>query len=249
MIPQPTLIHALAAACLLAVAHVAASRLRLLHVRPRSLWLSTGGGISVAYVFVHLLPELQEHQRVLAEVTAGWRGSLERHAYLVALIGLVTFHGLESQTLLDRRRRSRVLGDDDAGAATFWLSMASFAVYNALIGYLLVDQARKGASDVYVFSTAMGLHFLVNDIGLQDHHRERYRRFGRWVLAMAVLIGAAVGVALSLPASLVAVVVAFLSGGIVLNVLKEELPAERESRFAAFAGGAAAYSALLLTRA
>ena len=57
------------------------------------------------------------------------------------------------------------------------------------------------------------------------------------------------GAPLPVPASLVAVVVAFLSGGIVLNVLKEELPAERESRFAAFAGGAAAYSALLLTRA
>jgi hypothetical protein len=39
---------------------------------------------------------------------------------------------------------------------------------------------------------------------------------------------------------------AFLAGGVVLNVLKEELPEERESRFWAFALGAASYTALLL---
>ena len=40
---------------------------------------------------------------------------------------------------------------------------------------------------------------------------------------------------------------AFLAGGIVLNVLKEELPRERKSRFWAFALGTVAYAALLLT--
>ena len=44
----------------------------------------------------------------------------------------------------------------------------------------------------------------------------------------------------------VAVLIAFLAGGVVLNVLKEELPEERESRFWAFALGAALYAGLLL---
>lgn len=39
---------------------------------------------------------------------------------------------------------------------------------------------------------------------------------------------------------------AFLAGGMILNVLKEELPEERESRFTAFLSGAAGYAALLL---
>ncbi len=42
---------------------------------------------------------------------------------------------------------------------------------------------------------------------------------------------------------------AFLAGGVVLNVLKEELPEDRKSRFSAFAVGSAAYAALLLTTA
>lgn len=39
---------------------------------------------------------------------------------------------------------------------------------------------------------------------------------------------------------------AFLAGEVILNVLKEELPNERKSRFGAFALGTAAYAALLL---
>ena len=43
----------------------------------------------------------------------------------------------------------------------------------------------------------------------------------------------------------VAALTAFLGGGVVLNVLKEEVPSQRQSRFWAFAGGAAGYAALL----
>ena len=45
----------------------------------------------------------------------------------------------------------------------------------------------------------------------------------------------------------IAVLFGFLAGGVIMNVLKEELPEERESRFWAFALGAAAYAAILLT--
>ncbi len=38
---------------------------------------------------------------------------------------------------------------------------------------------------------------------------------------------------------------AFLAGGVVLNVLKEELPERRRSRFSAFVFGAAGYALLL----
>ena len=45
----------------------------------------------------------------------------------------------------------------------------------------------------------------------------------------------------------IAVLTAFLGGGVILNVLKEEVPSERQSRFWAFALGMAGYATLLLT--
>ena len=52
-----------------------------------------------------------------------------------------------------------------------------------------------------------------------------------------------------LSALLLSALFAFLAGGIILNVLKEELPEDRQSRFSAFALGAIAYAAVLLLTA
>jgi len=34
----------------------------------------------------------------------------------------------------------------------------------------------------------MALHFVVNDNGLREHHREVYDRIGRWILAAAIIL-------------------------------------------------------------
>jgi hypothetical protein len=50
------------AALLLSLVQVVTPSQRFLEGTPRSVWLSVAGGVSVAYVFVHLFPELAEAQ-------------------------------------------------------------------------------------------------------------------------------------------------------------------------------------------
>ena len=88
----------------------------------------------------------------------------------------------------------------------------------------------------------MALHFVVNDHGLREQHKNSYLRTGRWVLAGAIFLGWVVGLLSEIPEVGIAVLTAFLAGGVVLNVLKEELPEERESRFWASALGGAFYA-------
>jgi hypothetical protein len=59
-------------------------------------------------------------------------------------------------------------------------------------------------------------------------------------------LGWAIGLFLEISEAALAVLFGFLAGGVVMNVLKEELPEERESSFWAFALGAAAYAVVLL---
>ncbi len=59
-------------------------------------------------------------------------------------------------------------------------------------------------------------------------------------------MGWAAGAATTVSAAAVDALFAFLAGGVVLNVLKEELPEERRSRFWPFAAGTAGYAVLLL---
>lgn len=233
------------ALAVLVIVHLVAGKLRFLNVVPRSRWLSVGGGISVAYAFVLLLPELSEHQRVLEEASGGALAFLEHHAYLVALSGLAVFYGIE-RTVKRSRRQSH--GKEDVpSSGVFWLSVSAFAIYNALIGYLLLRGNRTGFVDLAFFTLAMAVHFIVNDYGLHQHHKHLYAHEGRWALSAGILIGGLAGTAFFIPESAIALIVAFLTGGIILNVLKEELPEDRESRFSAFALGAFGYAALLLT--
>jgi hypothetical protein len=59
--------------------HLYANRMRFLDVLPRSRWLSAAGGISVAYVLVHLLPNLAEEQETIREAAGEGFSFLEYH--------------------------------------------------------------------------------------------------------------------------------------------------------------------------
>jgi hypothetical protein len=230
----------------LAAIHLYSGRMRFLDVLPRSRWLSVAGGISVAYVFVHLLPDLAEEQETIREAAGEGFNFLEYHVYLVALIGLAAFYGLERSAKTSRRRK-RTAGDEDSTeAGVFWVHAASFTVYNALIGYLLLHREEPGVWSLILFAFAMGVHFVVNDYGLRRDHKGTYDRIGRWVLAAGILAGWVVGLFFEVSEAAIAVLFGFLAGGVIMNVLKEELPEDHESRFWAFALGAAAYAVVLL---
>lgn len=237
MTPDPEI---LAAGAVLAVTHLLAGKLRFVQWIPRSRWLSVSSGISVAYVFVHLLPALERHQRRIgAEIAFG-----DRHAYLAALAGLAVFYGLELLAVSSRRSRRRKESKDVAERHVFVLHMAVFALYNAVVAEVLVNWDDSGP--LLLFTFALAVHFVVVDYGLRDHHKQDYDRVGRYVLAGTFAAGFGGALLVEPPDAALAVMSAFLVGGIVLNVLKEEIPAERESKFLAFAGGLVGYAALLL---
>ncbi|SFQ15937.1 hypothetical protein SAMN04488047_14130 [Tranquillimonas alkanivorans] len=154
MTGDTSLILTVGVAVLLAAVHVFSPHLRFLDRRPRSIWLSIAGGVSVAYVFVHLLPELAHLQREHGEAAP-----IEGLLYLFALVGLVVFYGLERMAKAMAGGRTRA-----SPPGAFWLHLGSFALYNVLIGYLLDEQAREeGTAGMILYGVAMGLHFVVND--------------------------------------------------------------------------------------
>ncbi|OXT02625.1 hypothetical protein B7H23_06980 [Notoacmeibacter marinus] len=229
-----------------ALTHLFIGRLRFLASVPRSRWLSAAGGVAVAYVFLHILPELAEHQAVFAEALQTGVAGADMGIYILALAGLVVFYGLERAAKLSLGRARQDRRSDAVGADIFWLHIASFTLYNVLIGYLLFHREEPGVRSLIFYGVAMALHFVTNDFGLREDHKDRYDRIGRWCLAAAVIVGFGLGATVTIPEVGIGFLFAFLAGGVVLNVLKEELPEERESRFLPFILGTAGYSALML---
>ncbi|MFD1864859.1 hypothetical protein [Planococcus chinensis] len=230
----------------LVLLHVFSKRMTFLKTVPRSRLLSAAGGISVAYVFLHLLPELgvfQENLRGEIE-NSGW-SFLESHIYVVAMIGLILFYGLE-QMVKSSKRRHKGHRPDEPRDGVFWVHIGSFTLYNALIGYLLVREEYESEWGMVLFFIAMGVHFITNDKGLRETHKEDYDKYGRWLLAAAILIGWGIGVIAEVSELAISILTALLAGGVILNVLKEELPEERESSFGSFCMGVVGYSVILL---
>ncbi|HTF85523.1 MAG TPA: hypothetical protein VL987_13150 [Cellvibrio sp.] len=215
---------------------------------PRSKWLSFAGGVAVSYVFMHIFPELAAAQTTIneSEPIFAW---MEHHAYLVSLVGLIIFYGLERLVKSSRRDATRAFqtpSETQASRGVFWLHIGSFIIYNALIGYLLVHREEQEAWAMSFFAVAMGLHFVVNDFALRQDHKNTYHDLGRWLLTAAIVLGWVMGLMVKLPEPLIAVIFAFVAGGVVLNVLKEELPEENKSSFIAFGCGASSYAVLML---
>ena len=205
------------------------------------------GGISIAYVFVHILPDLAHHQEVFATHAGPFSFSTSgRGVYFAALVGLATFYGLELWARSSARRRARRDGVRRPSSHTFWLQLAFYATFNVIIGYLLLDRDETGLLNLLTYVFAMAMHFVVADQGLREQFYPAYDAIGRWILAAAPILGWVIGVFINIPPLAISALFAFLAGAIVLNVLKHELPEERHSHFFAFALGTALYAALLL---
>ena len=125
------------AALVLALTHLLAGKLKFSFM-PRNMWLSFAGGLSVAYVFIHLLPELADGQELLLEKGLEF---FKHNIYLVALFGLTLFYEPEKaarQSSLSARdsKREEMSGKTNS----FWLHLSFFTLYHAIIGYLLVHR-------------------------------------------------------------------------------------------------------------
>ncbi|MFC6992616.1 hypothetical protein ACFQH3_13205 [Haladaptatus sp. GCM10025707] len=174
----------------------------------------------------------------------------EQELFLVGLLGFTVFYGLERWA---RRARTQAIEHtihrnvhSRTPPRVFWVHIGSFTVYNLLIGYLLFHREETGFVNLVLYFIAMALHLVVNDVGLRELHERAYDHIGKWLVATGVIVGGVIGALSAVPSILVSLLLAFIAGGVILNVIKEELPDERQSRFWAFAVGAGLYTALMI---
>lgn len=237
------LIGSLVIALVLAGLHLAAPRIRKLPFVPESVTGSFAGGLAVAYVFLHLLPEIAEGNEAIGELledTIEVTPLFDLGIFVVALTGFTVFYGLD-RLATSRRAKRR----SDSGGV-YWVHLGAFAFYNALITYTMALRLETGLLFAILFTIAMGLHFVLTDRHLEEHYPHRFAASGRVVLAGALLVGWLLS-ALFAPTStvVVAILTALLGGSVLLNVFKEELPSNRGSSFPWFLAGMVLYSVLL----
>ncbi|MGA7291774.1 MAG: hypothetical protein WBW53_07770 [Terriglobales bacterium] len=231
--------YTLAAAALLAGVCVFGGRLRGRSHHRR--WISIAAGVSVATIFVDLLPTISEKQATFsANAPAGAALFQEQAVYLFAMLGFVLFYGLEYMVV------SSPSGERKHPLVAFSLRIAAFALYSSFIAYLLVDSPWTGVQSLFLYSLAMAFHLLLVDHSLAEQGHQLYESRGRWILALAVMAGWSVGMIASIPELWLARITGFVCGGVIMNSLVVELPEGRGGRFGYFVLSAAIYAFVLI---
>jgi len=232
-----------AAALLFAVTFLAGGRFHPLQplLRGKRTALSFGAGMAAAYVFVHLMPELHAARAAFAEsvdIELRFEGMA---IYYLALVGFLAFYGLDVI-------RGALHASEDPAHETlaFRLHVGGFAAYVMLMAYLLVHNLESSRISTFLYALPIMLHFLSVDHSLQEYHGAIYERVGRPMLAAASIAGWGIGLLIALPAYVLALLVAFISGAIIMNNTVMEMPSERDGRFVPFMVGGLVYGLILL---
>ena len=231
---------AAALAIALSAAHLFAYRVSLLSTKTQNVLASVGGGAAIAYVFVHLLPELAIGGRELTELDIAQftpTPVTEAGLFLVAMIGLVTFFVLDVRT--DQGRAST--------ATSFRIHTLAFAAISAIYAYTLPSLVTTGVDYAVLFTVVIAAHLLLADRALARAHPQQFQHQTRWVGIAAVAVGFLVAYLLP-PASeyLLAITTAFLGGTLLMTTFREELPSASRARLPWFLLGLSTMTVLLI---
>jgi hypothetical protein len=201
---------------------------------------SFAGGVAIAYVFVHLMPELADGEEAFNR--AGLAEALpdlfvQSALFFVALIGLVTFY------FLDAKAESKPNGSKQL----YRIHLGMIALLSLIFAYTNFDRIEIGADFAVLFAAVMSLHFILTDRGLTRAHPNHFRREDRWLLLAALALGLLLSFIAPPPNELwVAIPTGFLGGAVLMGVFREELPSVKVARLGWFALAVGAFSTLLI---
>ncbi len=202
-------------------------------------WHALSAGVVVAYVFINVMPELEEHRAAVTGSALGVLLDLEKRIYLWALAGFLAFAGL-SRLGYPRANAPR------HGALLYRGTIAGYALYVLLIGYLLVRREDGSMLSLGLYVFAIGLHLFMVDGEMAERFEDRYGPGGSLLLACSALLGWALAIAGIFTDSVTSRLFAFLAGGVLITSVHAEIHAEERSRFWWFIGGSAAYACILM---
>lgn len=225
-------IYSLITITLFTMIHLYGNKLLALQDRiPQRYFYSVGGGVAIAYIFIDLLPKLCASDFLVNTALHPYIPYIEKHVYITALAGFILFY------MVDRSQNS---------LAGMQLSINSYALFNFLIGYAVADPFNPEVRPLMLFTIALGLHLFVNDHSISEKLGASYQTRERWILALALYVGWFTGFVYELPTPAVALVSAFVGGGVIMNVTRHELPSENPNSTPLFLFATVLYAAILL---
>jgi predicted membrane channel-forming protein YqfA (hemolysin III family) len=211
--------------------HIFYDRLHHLLYKEERIAISFGGGMAIAYIFLHLLPELEKGEQDVGSPI-----------HFITLLGFLLFYGMQRFAWSVSKNEASKSGD-----LVFYIQLGFSSVYNFLLIYAIPELFETNLLFVFLYVVAIGFHLMHNDHSLGEKYHHQFNSWGRYVLLGAVAVGLAIDIFAEPANELVAdVLTAMLAGSLLFNVFQEELPEPEHTSFRWFVAGVVVYVILLL---
>lgn len=242
-IPQPDVWIAFGATLILVLFHYLSPWFASKLPGNGRFFVSFAGGTAVAYVFLHMLPDLVEYNEPIGRflINKDWLTPFaELTIYFVSLCGFLIYYGMEliAESYTANKQHNTLV---------YYLHLLMFCLYNFLITYTMSLRVVGSLNATILFTFSMALHFVLTDRKFSRFYPKEFSHKGRFILILSLLTGWTCSV-IFMPVNVVvaAFMLAFLAGSVLLNVFREELPSPGLSNFLWFMGGSMVIALLLL---
>jgi len=232
----------------MALAHILSNRAKLLDAFESHGWVSFGAGASVAYVFVHIFPEIGVFQQQLT----GHNGHnqpvsfINQPLYLAALGGLCFLYLLDTIETDFYDASSKTLERHKYHLPLFSLRAILYALYNIMIAYIITQRPGEGLINITLIASALMLHFMVINVHSHEKYGELFEKYMRWPAVCGLIVGWALGIIISIPDAITVTAFSLIGGMITYIALKKELPQTEHRAPFHFIAGVVIYSLIVL---
>lgn len=210
---------------------------KILHRLNAAKLSSFAAGVGTVYVFIHMLPQLG-HGQALMEATYPnfvFFGS-QFTIYLLALIGFVFFYMFE-RILSYTAKLPTEEYSTQYEQYYYWTNVLFISLYSVLIGYVVGSYNLNNISYQIIYLIAYVLHFITIKWGLYHIFPEKYEKQAKYPIALGLFLGYFIAYFFNISDIVLAMIEAVLTGAMILNVFKHELPNEEDSKSRAFIVG------------
>lgn len=195
----------------------------------RERLLSFAAGVSIAYLFLQLLPHIHEATLHLKDL-----------AYISIMLGFASFHLVEKYIYQHAKRKERLMELKEVHSIAFF-------IYYFIMGSVLYFVSSFNAFAGLLFILPILVHAAVGEISTSSVH-ESIRNNLSWKLFMSssTLLGILFFHFMSVPSSVVYVLLGFAVGALFYITIKDLLP-QKSGSPSFFIAGATIYSILIFS--
>jgi hypothetical protein len=188
--------------------------------------LSFSAGVSVTYVFLHLLPHFS-----LAAVQS------DEFLFLFLLFGFIFIHLVEkyiyqhsSNEIIDNRLEH--------------VNQSTSVIYHVILGFVIYDFAQQGVIDALLLFIPILIFTAVSTLPLRRHSNSLIKFFGSQSTLFGVIL--AYSFVDIIQKNVQNALIGFVIGGLVFSVIRHSLPKDKDGKPLLFILGVIIYASIVL---